>query len=91
MAVTLNALKKAPVLDENGNKMSAGYTVTSSDPSVVRVSQAYGNYEFYAVGVVAGTATLTATRALDGAVATLDIEVIAASPFAISLGAEVAA
>ena len=43
---------------------------------------------WFVTGMAAGTATLTATRNLDGATATLDVEVIAAVPFSISLGAE---
>lgn len=89
MAVTLNALKKAPILNEAGTALAATkYLAVSSNPAVVEISVAAN---LYVVGRAAGTATVTATRGLDGAVAVLDIEVIAAAPFTISLGAEVAA
>ena len=88
---TLNALKKAPILDQNGANLATGHTVTSSDPAVVAISKGLSNSPFYAVGIAAGLATVTATRTLDGAIATLDVEVIAAVPFAITLGAEVPA
>lgn len=87
---TLNALKKAPILNEAGVALNAGYTVTSSDTAVASVARPTGS-SWYVTGVTAGMATLTATRTLDGAVATLPVEVVAAVPFSISLGAEVPA
>lgn len=87
MSVPLNALKKAPVLDQSGaGLVGSKYTVTSSNPGAVTVTTSGGAY--YVVGVAAGTSTITATRTLDGAVATLDVEVLAATPFSITLGAE---
>jgi len=87
---TLNALKKAPVLNEAGGSMpNSKYSLASSDIGIVGVGTV--SNAFYAIGVSAGDATLTATRLLDGAIATLEVTVIAAAPFAISLGAEVAA
>ena len=84
---TLNALMKAPIQNESGGNLATGYSVTSSDPSVVKI-QSYAGVP-NAVGVTAGNATITATRTLDGAIATLDVEVIpVAVPFSISLGAE---
>ena len=91
MAVTLNALKKAPILDQGAAPLITGYSVTSSNPAIVGIAKTSNSSPFYAVGIAAGTATVTATRALDGAVASLDVEVVAAAPFAISLGAEVPA
>lgn len=85
---TLNALKRAPVLNEAGQILTqAGYSVTSSDPAVALVRYVSGS-GYYVVGVAAGTATVTATRTLDAAVATLEVQVLAAAPFSISLGAE---
>lgn len=84
---TLNALKKAPVLNEAGATMATGYTITSSDPAIAKV-QTFAGVP-YVVGVTAGTVIVTAKRTLDGAVATLDVEVLpVAVPFSISLGAE---
>jgi hypothetical protein len=88
---TLNALKKAPVLNEAGIQLknSTG-TVTTSDASVVSaVSDGSGSW--WAVGIGGGSAVLTASRHLDGATATLPVTVVAAVPFAIALGAEVPA
>ena len=87
---TLNALKRANILNEAGDDLHApSYSATSSDPAVASIN----NIDSYlsVTGVSAGTATITATRALDGAVATLDVTVVAADPFTISLGAEVPA
>lgn len=88
---TLNALKKAPILDEAGAQLAgAGYAVTSSDPAVASIHQETG-YAYWVTGVAAGSAVLTARRAIDGAEATLNVTVVAATPFAIALGAEVPA
>ena len=87
---TLNATKKAPILDGAGNGLSTGHNVTSSDPAIVSVG--YGpNYQWFATGIAAGEATITAVRTLDNATATLPVTVVAATPFSISLGAEVSA
>jgi uncharacterized protein YjdB len=87
---TLNALKKAPILDQDGQGMlDTNFGVSSSDPLVAR-AQSYGGV-LYVTGVAAGTVVITATRNADGAVATLDVTVVAATPFAISLGEEVPA
>ena len=86
---TLNATKKAPILDQNGDQLGYGYAVTSSDPAIAQVVTAFDRY--YLAGISAGSATVTATRSIDNAVATLDVEVVAAVPFTISLGAEVPA
>lgn len=83
---TLNATKRAPILAENGQTLNTGYAVSSSDPAICRVVNDYPRW--FAIGVSGGTATLTATRNVDNAVATLDVTVIAAVPFTISLGAE---
>ena len=86
----LNALKKAPILDQDGAIITApAYSVTTSDPLVAPVS--YPGYQWHVSGLAAGLATITATRTLDGAVAVLEVEVVAPAPFAISLGAEVPA
>lgn len=90
MPVPLNALKKAPILNEAGVALAATkYSAVSSNPAAVAIVTSSGN--LFAQGIAAGTATVTATRLLDGATATLDIEVFAAVPFTISLGIEVAA
>ena len=86
---TLNATKKAPILNEAGDQLGHGYAVTSSNPAVAQVVTAFDAYSL--AGIAAGAVTVTATRAIDGAVATLDVEVVAAVPFTISLGAEVPA
>ena len=84
---TLNALKKAPILDQDGAVITApAYSVTTSDAAVAPVT--YPGYEWHVTGQAAGSATITATRTLDGAVAVLEVEVVAATPFSISLGAE---
>lgn len=84
---TLNALKKAPILDQDGVNIEApAYSVTTSDPLVAPVS--YPGYKWHVSGLAAGTATITATRTLDGAVAVIGVEVVAPAPFSISLGAE---
>ena len=88
---TLNALRKATIMQEDGTALLASEaTVTSSDATVVAVSKstATSSGEWRATGIKGGTATLTATRTLDGATASLEVEVLAASPFSISLGAE---
>ena len=86
---TLNALNKAPVLNQDGIQItSIGHQLASSDTGVASVAYEPGSGNWWATGVAAGTATLTATRTLDGAVATLEVTVTAAVPFAISLGAE---
>jgi hypothetical protein len=89
MAATLNALKKAPIIDANAHQLSGDdVSVVSSDPTVARVSGGGLGNPLWAVGVAAGAATLTATRHVDNAIATLDVTVIAAAPFVIALGAE---
>lgn len=87
---TLNATKKAPILDQDGTHIGNGHAVTSSNPSAAAVSQ-QGDYLWWVTGVAAGDAEITAVRSLDGATATLPVTVVAATPFAISLGAEVPA
>ena len=83
---SLNATKKAPILNNDGALLGTGYTVSSSNPATAKVTTESG--KFYLTGIVAGDVVVTATRAVDGAVATLDVEVVAAAPFTISLGAE---
>lgn len=85
---TLNALKRAPILNQDGVHIGGDHVVTTSNPTVAALSQAYGNYQWWVVGVKGGTATITATRNTDGAVATLEVDVLAAAPFSIALGAE---
>lgn len=87
---TINALKKAPLVNQDGaNMTSAGYTAVSTDPTVVKVATATGTW--FATGLTAGTATVTATRTLDGTTAIHTVEVVAAAPFNWHLGAESAA
>jgi len=88
---TLNALKKARILNEMGDAIVNGYAIVSSDPAVLGVSNQHPDYVWHATGITAGTATINATRLLDNATASLDVTVVAATPFAISLGAEVPA
>lgn len=84
---TLNALNKAPILNQSDEPLGVGsFSVTSSDAMVAQAFIADG--QWLAKGISAGTATLTATRLVDSATATLAVEVIAASPFTIHLGAE---
>jgi uncharacterized protein YjdB len=80
----MNTTQKAPVLDQDGVQLTVGTSsVVSSDPGVARVDWEAGPITIS--GISAGTATITATRALDSATAELEVEVTDA-PFAISLG-----
>lgn len=94
----LNALTKRPVLGpavtpediERGGALltPAGHSIVSSNPAVVAVSANFNGSVWHATGVAAGTAIVTATRLVDGATATLEVEVIPGVPFTITLGAE---
>ena len=77
---TLNALKRAPILDQDGAHINGDFGVTSTDQAVARVGLASPN-NWYAIGVAAGSATITATRPVDGAVATLEVTVHRGCPF----------
>ena len=86
-SLTLNALKKAPLLDQDGADITApAFTAVSSDTAIVSLS--FPGYKWHAIGVSAGVASVTVTRVVDGASKTHDIEVIAAVPFDWSLGTE---
>ena len=84
--VQLNETKKAALLKEDGGNLAGGFEVTSSDPSIVKI-QSYALAP-HVVGMAPGTATVTATRTLDGEIATLEVEVVAAIPFVLNLGPE---
>lgn len=88
---TLLTTDKAPIIDvDSGDTLGTPgqvvYDVQSSDLAVVTIGWDDWRAWAYAQGV--GSATITATRLADGAVATLDVEVTApvAGPFAIDLG-----
>lgn len=85
----LSILNKATIDTEDNLALPGGpYTVVSSDPSVA-LAQTIGGY-WYCVAQAEGTTTLTATRLADGAVGTLEVNVIAepgAGTFVIQLGA----
>lgn len=84
----ITTLEKAPVLDQDGNQLTtANSSVFSSDDAVASIEWAAG--PVFVVGETVGTVTLTATRLADGAVSTLEVNVVAAAPFAITLGAAV--
>lgn len=90
---TLTTAEKAPIVDADGVQLGAQgqtlYDIATSDAGVVVVS--WEDWRPVAVAQAVGEATLTATRLADGAVATLDVEVVAATlpPFTIDLGAPV--
>lgn len=88
---TLAPHTKAPILDQDGVQVGTvnlnTHTVVSSDNAVADVQ--WLDWRAWVFARTIGTATLTATRLSDGAVAELDIEVVAPTlpPFSISLGA----
>ena len=87
---TLNALKKAPIVNEVGVQLDTrAHTITSSDTAVAKITTS--NYTAFLTGITGGHVTVTATRALDGAIATLEVDVLEAVPFSIGLGAELPA
>jgi len=89
MANTLTTLEQAPIQDGNGvNLFPSAYSVTSSDPTVAAVvTVGVGGGAYVAVnGLSAGTTTITATRNVDGATASLTATVTAAVGFTIQLG-----
>lgn len=83
---SITTLEKAPVLDQDGASLVSGtHTVISSDPAVAKLE--FGtSYSWWVIGQIIGTATVTATRLADGATADLEVEVVAGTPFAITLG-----
>lgn len=83
----LTSAQWAPVLDQTDTALAPGNaTLVSSDPTVASIG--VGTDGIHAViGHATGTATLTATRLSDGAVATLDVSVEGVSnEFTIHLG-----
>ncbi len=85
----LTTLEYAPVLDGNGVNLFPGtYSAVSSDPAVASIGQSGlgGGATIVVNGLSAGTATITATRNVDGATASLDVTVTAANGFTIQLG-----
>lgn len=90
MANELTSLELAPIQDGNGANLWPGaYSATSSDPLVASIGQVgLGGGAYIVVnGLSAGTATITATRNVDGATATLDVTVTSAgAAFTIQLG-----
>lgn len=85
---TLTTVEKAPILDQAGlNLTSSNAQIAISDTAIVTAVLVAGKW--YASAGVPGTATITATRLADGSTATLDVTVVAATPFAISLGTAV--
>ncbi len=83
---TLTTLQYAVVQDGNGVDLGGGYGVTSSDPLIASIGSGPGG-TIAVVGQSVGTATITATRNMDGATATLDVTVTAdAEGFSIQLG-----
>ncbi len=82
---TLTTLQKADVLDQDGdNLFTSTHSVISSDPAVARMEQGNG-YSWMVAGQTVGEATITATRLADGATASLEVEVVPGTPFAITL------
>lgn len=91
---TLLITDKAPILDQDGQHIGiigqTTHAVESSDPTVASIDWPY--WQPFVVAQSLGTATITATRLVDGAVATLEVEVVTAAPlppFSISLGTPV--
>ena len=76
MADQLPILKRAQILDENDQGLvGSQFSATISDPSVGTLGD-FGNGTLQVRAGQPGTATITVTRHADGAVATLDIEVV---------------
>lgn len=91
--LTINALKKAPILDANGATLGTGYTATSDAAAIAKVTAPGGTNgtAWTVTGVSAGVAGITVQRNLDGVSVTHSVEVIGADPFDWHLGTEVAA
>lgn len=86
---TINALKKAPILDQDGAQTTAStHTAVSSAPGIVAASQSFPGNPWYLVGIAEGTADVTVTRLADGQSVTKAVSVVAGVPFDWSLGAE---
>lgn len=80
-----------PLLDQSNAALAqAAFAVVSSDPTVVNLVTG-ANSTHVLNPVAAGTATITATRNSDGAVASLDVTVTqgATAAFEIHLGAAI--
>ena len=88
---TLTPREKAPVLDQDDVQLGTvnlnTHTVVSSDSAVADVQ--WLDWRAWIFARAIGETTITATRLSDGAVAVLDLEVVAPTlpPFSISLGA----
>lgn len=93
MANTLTTLEQAPIQDAatSVNLFAGSYSATSSDPAVAAVIQVGlgGGASIAVNGISAGTATITVTRNVDGATATLLATVTAGASFTIQLGTPV--
>ena len=75
MANTLTTLQWAPVYDGNGAGLfPSGYSAMSSDPAVASIGVGTGGI-IAVVGQAEGTATITVTRNVDGATASLEATV----------------
>lgn len=86
--------KKAPLLDQDGGQLNTTkHNVQTSDVNAVKLVTSAGVWFASNANTSAApvTATITATRIFDGAMATLDITAAPVVPFSISLGAESAA
>lgn len=88
----LTTQEYAYILDASDAPLpTANYAAVSSDPTIAAI--VLGNNSTHCVdGRAAGTATITVTRNSDGATATLDVTVEAATPgtFSVHLGPPIA-
>lgn len=92
MSLTLNALKRAPILDQDGVQTTGTtHAATTTAPGIVAASASFPGNPWYLIGIAEGTADVTVTRLADGQSVTKSVTVVAGVPFDWSLGEEVSA
>jgi len=67
------------LLDDESPALWGPFTYATSDPALVALADG-GEYRLAVLAVAEGTATITVTRNSDGATATVDATVVAATP-----------
>lgn len=89
--VTIAALNKRQVLGPTGEPLDNRTNLVATSDANIAATRDGAENTVWVVGIAAGTATISATRLTDGAVASVEVTVTAGAPFTISLGDEVPA